>query len=344
MLSHMRVLVLGGTRFIGLALVEELLGAGHTVAIVHRGEHEPEDLPPSVEHIHTARRDLGARREEIARFGPDAAVDLAAMTAADAEAALAVLDPAVRLVAVSTIESYRVFDSIWAGTVTDAVPLAEDAPLRDGPYPNPEGAVSQGWDYEADSYDKLAVERLYMGRGATVCRLPLVYGPRDYKRREEFVLARVRAGRERIPVGPGTFLTSRGYAPELARGLRLAAERGPGGVFNLAESASPTVGLWIQEILAAAGASADLVRVPEDLLPPDMGLTGEIPQPWLVDSGKAARELGWVHADWRECTARSVRWHLEHPPAEEEAVDFAADDAALAAAEPSSTADPPPTG
>jgi nucleoside-diphosphate-sugar epimerase len=53
----MRVLVLGGTRFIGLALVEELLGAGHTVGVVHRGEHEP-DLPPTVEHIHSARRDL----------------------------------------------------------------------------------------------------------------------------------------------------------------------------------------------------------------------------------------------------------------------------------------------
>src|ERR1700754_3278559 len=284
----MRVLVLGGTRFIRLALVEELLGAGHTVAIVHRGEHEP-DLPPAVEHIHTARRDLGAHREAIARFAPDAAVDLAAMTAADAEAALAALDPAVTVVAVSTIESYRVFDSIYAGTVTDAVPLAEDAPLREGPYPAPEQAVSQGWDYEAESYDKLAVERLYMERGATVCRLPLVYGPRDYKRREDFVLARVRAGRERITGGPGTFLPSRGRAPELARGLRLAAERGPGGVFNLAERASPTVGLWAREILAAARASAELVRVPEDLLPPDMGLTGEIPQPWLGDAGKEAR-------------------------------------------------------
>jgi nucleoside-diphosphate-sugar epimerase len=328
----MRVLVLGGTRFIGLALVEELLAADHTVAIVHRGEHEP-DLPPTVERLHTARRDLTAKRDAIARFAPDAAVDLSAMTAADAEAALATLDPAVKLVAVSTIESYRAFDSIYAGTVTDAVPLAEDAPLREGPYPAPEQAVSQGWDYDADSYDKLAVERLYLERGATVCRLPLVYGPRDYKRREDFVLARVRAGRERIPVGPGTFLTSRGYAPELARGLRLAAERGPGGVCNLAESASPTVGLWAREILAAAGASAELVRVPEDLLPPDMGLTGEIPQPWLVDAGKAARELGWVHADWRECTGRSVRWHLEHPPpASETIVDFSADDAALAAA------------
>jgi nucleoside-diphosphate-sugar epimerase len=330
----MRVLVLGGTRFIGLALVEDLLAAGHEVAIVHRGEHEPPDLPTAVEHIHTARRDLLGRRAAIARFAPDAAVDLAAMTAADAEVALGALDPAVKLVAVSSIESYRAFDSIWAEVVTDAVPLAEDAPLRAGPYPNPPEAVAAGWDYEAEAYDKLAVERLYLERGATVCRLPLVYGPRDYKRREDFVLARVRAGRTRIPVGPGTFLVSRGYAPELARGLRLAAERGSAAsVLNLAEAASPTVGLWARAILEAAGASAELVRVPEDLLPPDMGLTAEIPQPWLVDASKAARELGWVHAHWRDSVEASVRWHLAHPsPAGEATVDFSADDAALAAA------------
>ncbi len=330
----MRILVLGGTRFIGLALVDELLAAGHTVAIVHRGVHEP-DLPPEVEHIHTPRRDLPAHREAIERFAPDAAIDLAAMTALDAEAALAALDPGVRLVVVSSIESYRAFVSIWAGTVTDAVPLREDAPLRDGPYPAPDEAVGPGWDYAADLYDKLAVERLYLERGGTVCRLPLVYGPRDYKRREDFVLARVRAGRTRIPVGPGTFLVSRGYAPELARGLRVAAERAPtaGEVFNLAERESPTIRLWVEEILAVAGHEADLIRVPEDLLPPDMGLTAEIPQPWLVDPGKAERELGWVHAPWHQCVARSVRWHLDHPPEPgETTTSFAADDEALAAA------------
>jgi len=328
----MRILVLGGTRFIGLALLAELRAAGHDVAIVHRGEHEP-DLPPEVEHIHTPRRDLPAHRDALARFAPEAAIDLSAMTAPDAEAALAALDPAVGLVAASSIEVYRAFDSIWAGTVTDAVPLAEDAPLRQGPYPAPEQAVGPGWDYEAGLYDKREVERLYLQRGATICRLPLVYGPHDYRHREEFVLARVRAGRTRIPVGPGTFLTSRGYAPELARGLRLAAERGRGGAFNLAEAASPTVGLWVREILAAAGHEAELVRVPEDLLPEDMGLTAEIPQPWLIDPGRAARELGWTHAPWRGCVAASVRWHLDHPPPPGEATaDFAADDAALAGA------------
>jgi nucleoside-diphosphate-sugar epimerase len=310
----MRTLVLGGTRFIGLALVAELLDAGHEVAVLHRGEHEPE-LPPEVEHIHMERAALPGRREELRRFAPDAVVDLSAMTAADAEALAAALPDGARLLAVSSADVYRAFASTYEGTVTDAVPLTEVAPLRTGPPPDAEHQMP-GWDYDPARYEKRDVERIYTERGATICRLPIVYGEHDYKRREDFVLARVRAGDERIPFGPGTLLVSRGYAPELARGMRLAVEAGgvEGEVFNLAEHECASVRLWAQEILAAAGSEAELVRVAEDELPADMGLSAEIPQDVFVDSSKAARRLGWVHAPWRECVARSVRWHLANPP------------------------------
>ncbi len=218
----MRTLVLGGTRFIGPALVTELLDAGHTVAIVHRGEHEV-DLPPEVEHIHTERSRLAACREELSMFSPDAVIDLSAMTAADAEALDAAIGRSTPLVATSSADVYRAFASLYDGRVTDAVPLSEDAPLRTAP--PPDRVVMPGWAYAPAAYEKLDVERVYLERGATICRLPLVYGERDYRRREEFVLARVRAGRDRIPVGAGTLLISRGYAPEIARALRLAAER-----------------------------------------------------------------------------------------------------------------------
>jgi nucleoside-diphosphate-sugar epimerase len=327
----MRVLVFGGTRFIGRALVADLLAAGHTVAVVHRGLHEPEGLE-GVQHVHAERRDFVRRRRELLGFEPDAAVDMAAMTAADARAVVEALDPSVALVAASSCDVYRVASSIFEGRVTDAVPLAEDAPLREGPPPDRD-EVPPGWDYDPRQYEKLEVERAYLDRGAAVCRLPMVYGEHDYKRREEFVLRRVRAGRRRIPVGPGTFLWSRGYAPELARGLRLALESGlESEVFNLAEPDCATIGLWVEEILAAAGHEAELVRVPDDLLPEDLQLTAEIPQPWLVSSARAAERLGWVHAPWRECVRRSVRWHLDNPPGPgESAPSFCADESALAA-------------
>jgi nucleoside-diphosphate-sugar epimerase len=328
-----RTLVLGGTRFIGRALVMELLGCGHEVAVVHRGEHEGE-LPAQVVHIHVERSRLPDRREELVSFAPDAAIDLSAMTEADAEALIGALDPSIPLVAASSCDVYRAFASLHEDIVTDAVPLREDAPLRAGP--PPDRVVMSGWSYEADRYEKLDVERIYLERGATICRLPVVYGEHDYKRREEFVLARVRAGRSRIPVGAGTLLLSRGYAPEIARGLRLAVERaggeGLGEVFNLAEGETATVRLWMQEILAAAGHEAELVRVPEERVPDDLGFTTEFPQPLLIDPSKAAEELGWVHAPWRECVAKSVKWHLANPP--EKVADFEADDAALADASP----------
>jgi nucleoside-diphosphate-sugar epimerase len=326
----MRVIVFGGTRFVGLALVEQLVDRGHSVAVVHRGQHEPERLR-GVEHIHVERSSLGERRQELLRFKPDAAVDMAAMTAADARAVADVLDASVPLVAISSADVYRACVSIYEGRVTDPAPLAEDAALREGPPPDRD-VVPPGWDYEAGRYEKLDVERIYLDRGATVCRLPLVYGEGDYKRREEFVLRRVRAGRARIPVGPGGFLWSRGYAPELARGIRLALESGTGGeVFNLAEPACAPVRLWVEQILAAAGHPAELVRVPEEHLPEDLQLTAEIPQPWMVDSTKARERLGWIHAPWRECVERSVGWHLQHPPATAEVDrDFSADDDALA--------------
>lgn len=324
----MRFLILGGTRFLGLALVDELLDAGHEVCVVHRGVHEPEQLR-EVEHIHVERLALRERREDLLRFRPDAAIDLAAMTGADAEAAIDALDPSIRLIAASSGDVYRACTSVFEDRITDAVPLKEDAALREGPTPDREH-VPPGWAYDPASYEKLDVERVFLDAGGVVCRLPMIYGEHDYKRREEFILRRVRAGRKRIPVGVGSFLWSRGYAPELARGIRLAAESdSEGEVFNLSESTCAPIRLWVEQILAAAGHEAELVRVPEEHLPEDLGLTGELAQPWMMDSTKAAQLLGWVHAPATECVANSVRWHLDNPPSDEPG-DFSADDAALA--------------
>jgi nucleoside-diphosphate-sugar epimerase len=49
-----RVLVVGGTVFIGPSVVRQLAHAGHSVAVFHRGEHEI-DLPADVRHIHADR-------------------------------------------------------------------------------------------------------------------------------------------------------------------------------------------------------------------------------------------------------------------------------------------------
>ena len=325
----MRIVVLGGTRFIGRALVEELASHGHELLIVHRGRHEPEDLPESP-HLHAERAELPQRAHELARFRPDAIADLAAMTAEDADAALRAAPPGARLLVASSMDVYRAFGSVWANTVTDPLPLTEESPLRSEP-PADREDFPDGWDVDPARYEKLDVERAYLARGATVCRLPMVYGEHDYQRREEPLLRRLRAGRPRIPVGAGAWLWSRGYVRDVAAGMRLALVNGnaAGEIFNLCEPTCAPMRLWLEQILDAAGVDAELVRVPDESLPADLAITGTILQHLLVDAGKARRLLGWEHRPVDEAVARSVRWHLDNPPDKSD-TNFSADDRALA--------------
>jgi nucleoside-diphosphate-sugar epimerase len=208
--------------------------------------------------------------------------------------------------------------------MTDAVPVDETSPVREERYPY------RGQIEGMDDYDKLDVEEVYLEREATVLRLPMVYGPRDGQRREEFILRRVRAGRRRIPIGSGTWLGTKGFVADVARGVRLAIESpdARGEIFNLGESRTYPVGLWARMILEAAGSDAELVTVADDKLPPDLGITGSVRQHLLVDSAKARRMLGWTDTDAREALAISVGWHMANPP--EETGEFTADDDALA--------------
>jgi len=83
-------------------------------------------------------------------------------------------------------------------------------------------------------------------------------------------------------------------------------------------------------ILEAAGSAAALVRVPDELLPEDLAESGTVSQHILASSARARAMLGWSSSDPRQSLGVTVRWHLEHPPADAGS-DFAADDIALAA-------------
>lgn len=325
----MRICILGGTRFVGRAVLEHLAHGGHELLVVHRGQTEPDDLP-AAEHIHVDRDRLNRKANRLRAFAPEAVVDTYAMTAGHAEAALAALPDHLPLVVLSSMDIYRAYASLLAGRHTDPVPLSEDAPLREHRYPYL-GQPVPGADFDVDRYDKLDVEERYLARGAAILRLGFVYGEHDPQRREDFVLARVRAGRQRIPFGCGGWIVSRTYVGDIGPAVERALERehARGEAFNLCEQRSPTVRLWAQQILDAAGSTAELVRVPEERLPPDLTMTGAA-QPLLASSAKARRELDWRETDPHVALKRSIDWHLAHPPDQDDTQDrFAADDAAL---------------
>lgn len=313
----MRIVVLGGTKFIGLAISARLLRNGHDVLVVHRGNTEPESLAGAA-HLHVDRSGLRRERGKIEAFGPDAAVEVYAMNGRDTTAALDALPEGIRLVAISSGDVYRAYDGLHSGRVTDAVPLVETSPLRTRRFVD-------GRDFE-----NLEVEPPFLERGAAVLRLGAVYGPHDYQRRFEFILRRLRGERDRIPVGSGLFLFSRVYVEDVAAAVELAlvSDAAQGEVFNVVERDTAPYGLFAQQILDAADSSAELVPVADSQLPKDLSLTGLVSQHLLMDSAKARSVLGWEPSNREEAMETSVAWHLAHPPAVWDP-DFDADDRAL---------------
>src|ERR1043166_3300985 len=123
----MRVLVFGGTQFMGPHVVRQLLDLGHDVTLFHRGEHE---ALPAVRHVHGDRTRIPRDLE------PELVIDMWCMTEAHARAAQERFG-GVRYVVLSSGDVYRNYDGLQRhyGGEPDPVLLSEEAPLRDGLYP-----------------------------------------------------------------------------------------------------------------------------------------------------------------------------------------------------------------
>lgn len=326
----MRVAILGGTVFIGRAIVNELVTHGHEVMVCHRGDHEPDGAPfDKIRHLHCDRADLASHRAELDEFAPEATVDCRALGRADSQAAVDCFEDGVRMVVLSSMDVYRALTGLVTNQLLEPVPVTETSAVRDERYPY------RGQIPGMDNYDKLDVEEVYLARGGVSLRLPMVSGPFDYQRREEPILRRVRAERKQIPVGDGSWLNTRGYVGDVGQAARLAVEAQADGVegeiFNICEEKTWPMSRVVQEVLDAADSDAELVRVANEAVPEDLGVTGHIAQHFLVSSDKARRRLGLVDTPRTEAMAATVKWHLENPPPvpPDGAPTFEADDAAL---------------
>lgn len=79
----MRVLVIGGTSFVGPHIVGRLSDTGHEVVIFHRGPTEA-DLPAAVKHIRGDSRELADFKDEFRRLKPDVVLHMIAGQAQEA--------------------------------------------------------------------------------------------------------------------------------------------------------------------------------------------------------------------------------------------------------------------
>lgn len=336
----MRVLVLGGTRFIGPPTVCSLVDAGHEVAVFHRGQNHAAQ-PATVVHVHGDRRALADHLAELRRFGPEVVLDMFALTQADGRQLVdAFQGSARRVVAVSSCDVYRAYDRLRRKSPgpPDPTPLTEDAPLRDELYPYREADTTP--EQFAYSYEKILMERAVRSAPdslpGTVIRLPMVYGPGDYQHRLYPYLRRMDEGRPFILLAEeqARHRLPRGYVEDVGRAIALCAtsEAATGKIYHVAE-APDTEAEWVRRLASVTGWRGEIVTRPNTALPEALRLPFDFSQDWSLDTTRLRTELGYAETtDPEEALRRTVEWERAHPPAQSDPAmfDYAAEDAAVA--------------
>jgi nucleoside-diphosphate-sugar epimerase len=234
----MKVLVMGGTRFMGLAVVQELLRRDHDVTLFNRGTR----AVPWTDRVRALQGDRNdaAAMEQLRRLSFDGVIDLSAYTQAQTEKLLAVLPDVPRVVHCSTGAVYA------------------PQPVLPWPESTPYGPWSLWGGY---GREKLGCERILKTSrprelATTVLRLPYVLGPENYADREEFVLNRLLDGAEILIPGDGLGVQQFVSARQVGQAMVASLEAFAGGgwrAFNIAATGFVSLQGFVEICAAICG-------------------------------------------------------------------------------------------
>jgi 2'-hydroxyisoflavone reductase len=248
----MKLLVLGGTKFLGRAVVEAALARGHEVTLFNRGRTNP-DLFPELERL---RGDRDGDLSSLAGRSWDAVVDPSGYVPRVVRASAELLAPNVeRYTFVSSLSVYADFS---VPSYDESTPLArlEDPATED---------VQESYG-GLKALCEQVVNEVFGDRGVSV-RAGLIVGPHDPTGRFTYWPLRVASGGEVLapaPAGrPVQFIDVRDLAAWVVR----VSEDGGGGPYNAVGPVPPvTMGDLLATCLDVAGGDATLVWVDEEFL------------------------------------------------------------------------------
>jgi nucleoside-diphosphate-sugar epimerase len=330
----MKVLVIGGTLFIGRALVEELLKGEHEISVLHRKPKH--DFGRRVDNIMADRNDADAMYEALSTRRFDVVFDNVydwerGTTAEQVEATVRPLgDRLTRYIFISSVSAYG-----------DGLNHKESDPLAP--------------DYHAIPYirHKATTERLLFrmhaqtGLPLVTFRPPFVYGPGNPFYREQFFWDRLRAGRAIVIPGDGHRLMQFVYVNDLVAAMVRSMEepRAVGEAFNIGDSKPVTQVELVEKLARAANVEPTLARVPRESIQQAGGNAMEEPfyfgeyfdlPPITENIGKVARMLKVQMTPFETGLKETYRWYTRnHKP---RTAGFEFDDKLLALAKTGSPA------
>ena len=225
----MNVLIIGGSRFIGPLIIEELLRRNHDVTVFNRGLIRQE-YPEGVRFIKGDRNYGFSLYEHF-----DTIVDTCAYRREDTLQVIKELRFDF-LVHLSTATVYK---------KSEIFPLTENSPLGGWPF---WGEYNRG---------KVECEKILEESGVPYASIRPVYilGPQNYIEREKFIYSRLLADKPLLLPGDGRAVIQFVHVRDIAEALVALAEKKPEGAFNCASDETITLKDLVEQMARIAGRS-----------------------------------------------------------------------------------------
>lgn len=271
----MRILIMGGTRFIGVYLSQILVNQGHEVVLFNRGNHTP--ALSGLGQIHGDRTDAAQLQAKLAHENFDVIFDNNGRKLTDTQ-------PLAQLFK-DRVKHFIYMSSAGVYLKSDQMPHREDDPT------DPKSRHLGKAETEAD----LSAQ----GLPFTSIRPTYIYGPKNYNDLEAWFFDRIVRNRP-IPIpGNGQHITQLGHVQDLAEAMVsvLNNTQAIGQIYNISDSRYVTFDGLARACAQAAGQSPDdLKLVHYDPQQFDFGKRKAFPmrlQHFFADIHKACQDLNW---------------------------------------------------
>ena len=302
----MTIAIIGGTGFIGRAVVDRCLARRETPIAIARGQH-PVDLPAGVLFEPADRMDRDSLLAIFRRHKVTTVIDIFALGLLNTRAVFeAMAEIGGRYLLLSSVDVYSNYGGLLRKEAppVQLEPARETDPLRAFRYPyrgNPRRP--QGVDAELfEDYDKILLEDAALADtrfATTVIRAPMIFGPGDKQHRFKWAIDAVRAGGvlkldERAARWPNSY----GYVTDIAEAMVLAAldPRGAGRIFNVGQPFVRTPIEWILSFAVVLNRSIEVETVPPEAkgLLFDRAEASDLRYPLTLDTTRIRAELGFT--------------------------------------------------
>lgn len=291
----MNILILGGTYFIGRAIVEKLLEKGSNLSILNRGT-----VKSKAKVIKVDRRDSVAMYDALRNKSFDVVIDVSCYSKNDVEIFLNSINNNIgHYIFCSSIAVCKQPPKYW--------PIKEDHEKCSSEEDNEYG------------YNKLVAEEFLFERGSkigfdvSVIRPTYVYGPEDYNRRVDYIFEKIENNSPVVVRGNGNNIIQLGYVEDLAEAFIaiIDNDKSHNEAFNVSGNELVTVRQFVEQVAFSLGKEAKIVCLDmKAISSEEISSLPEVNR--FADAGKAKKILGiFPKFSLEDGIKKTAHWWLE---------------------------------